>query len=104
MSEHKGVTITILGKDYVIACDDNERRELLDSANYLDRKMREIRDGGKIVGTDRIAVMAALNISHELLHNKTVQPSGNDIEGRIRSIHAKIERALHKGQQLEFEA
>jgi cell division protein ZapA len=60
------VTVNILGKEYKIACDPNEREELLRSAQALDEQMRKIRDSGKVNGTDRIAVMAALNIAHEL--------------------------------------
>jgi cell division protein ZapA len=99
------VAITILGKEYLIACQDDEKSELLSSASYLDRKMREIRDHGKVIGTDRIAVMAALNIAHELLHNKGDLTMANpDVEGRIRSIQEKIEEALHRSRQLELEA
>ncbi|MGR9085532.1 MAG: cell division protein ZapA [Gammaproteobacteria bacterium] len=60
------VAITIMGKEYKIACDPNERDELLRSAQKLDEQMRKIRDTGKVNGTDRIAVMAALNLAHEL--------------------------------------
>lgn len=99
------VSITILGKEYLIACQEDEKSELLSSANYLDRKMREIRDHGKVIGTDRIAVMAALNIAHELLHNKGELIMANpDVEGRIRSIQEKIEEALYRSRQLELEA
>jgi cell division protein ZapA len=61
------VSVRILEKEYQVACLPEERSELLDSAEYLNVKMREIRDGGNIVGLDRIAVMAALNLAHELL-------------------------------------
>jgi cell division protein ZapA len=99
------VSITILGKEYLIACQEDEKSELLSSANYLDKKMREIRDHGKVIGTDRIAVMAALNIAHELLHNKGELVMANpDVEGRIRSIQEKIEEALYRSRQLELEA
>ena len=61
------VSVRILEKEYQVACLPEERSELLDSAEYLNGKMREIRDAGNIVGLDRIAVMAALNLAHELL-------------------------------------
>ena len=61
------VSVRILEKEYQVACLPEERSELLDSAEYLNVKMREIRDAGNIVGLDRIAVMAALNLAHELL-------------------------------------
>jgi len=98
------VTITILGKEYLIACQDDEKNELLASAGYLDRKMREIRDHGKVIGTDRIAVMAALNIAHELLHDKTdLVMADPEMEGRIRNMQEKIEEALNRSRQLELE-
>lgn len=100
----KAVTVTILGKEYTVACPENERLELLESAGYLDKKMREIRDGGKVLGTDRIAVMAALNIAHELLHQKSGfnLGGGAEVEGRIRNLQAKIEDALFRSRQMEF--
>lgn len=99
------VAITILGKEYLIACSEDEKAELHASAGYLDKKMREIRDSGKVIGTDRIAVMAALNIAHELLHNKgNLSLADRDVEGRIRNIQEKIEEALYRSRQLEIEA
>ena len=59
--------VALLGRDYKVACKESERAELQDAVAFLDRRMREIRDGGKVAGADRIAVMAALNIAHELL-------------------------------------
>lgn len=60
------VTLNILGKEYKIACEPEEQDGLTESARQLDKKMRQIRDSGKVSGTDRIAVMAALNMAHEL--------------------------------------
>ena len=100
----QAVTITILGKEYLIACPEEERNQLLSSAEFLDKKMREIRDSGKVIGTDRIAVMAALNLANELLHNKSMDGQRDDaaVEGRIRNLQSKIEEALYRGRQLEF--
>jgi cell division protein ZapA len=106
MSDDKdtnAVTVTILDKEYLIACPEDERHDLIRSADYLDKKMREIRDAGKIIGSDRIAVMAALNISHELL---TQQGANGKIDSsigqRIRGLEAKIEDALYRSRQLEI--
>ena len=101
-----GITIHILDKEYMIACSEEERHDLQRSADYLDTKMREIRDSGKIVGSDRIAVMAALNISHELLAEdggteSTLAPSSS-AGTRIRSIQEKIDDALYRSRQLEI--
>src|SRR6059058_4686384 len=62
--------VTIFGREYKVACNESERAELAEAVAYLDRKMREIRDRGKVAGIDRIAVMAALNIAHELLRER----------------------------------
>lgn len=100
-----GITIHIMDKDYMIACQEEERQDLQRSAEYLDSKMREIRDSGKIVGTDRIAVMAALNISHELLTQEGSSSSGKastSVGTRIRSLQDKIEDALYRSRQLEI--
>jgi cell division protein ZapA len=101
----QAVSINILGKEYLVACPDEERKQLQSSADYLDSKMREIRDSGKVIGTDRIAVMAALNIAHELLHeNGSEIAVSHEIEGRIKDIQEKIENALFQSKQLELEA
>ena len=64
------IKVQILGKEYPVSCPADEQHDLLVAARYLDEKMREIRDNGRIIGTERIAVMAALNIAHELLQQK----------------------------------
>lgn len=64
------IKVQILGKEYPVSCPQDEQHELLLAARYLDDKTREIRDTGRIIGTERIAVMAALNIAHELLQIK----------------------------------
>jgi cell division protein ZapA len=98
--------VTILGREYRVACKENERAELRESVKYLDRRMREIRDAGKIAGAERIAVMAALNISNEMLHVKTdaaaapAAPAFDSapIERRISLMQAAIDRAMN-GQE-----
>jgi cell division protein ZapA len=62
--------ITLSGREYRVACKESERAELQEAVGFLDRRMREIRDSGKVGGADRIAVMAALNIAHELLRTR----------------------------------
>ncbi len=67
MSTSKAVDVDIMGREFRVTCPDEEREELLQAVTYLDKKMCEIRDNGKVVGSERIAIMAALNIAHELL-------------------------------------
>ena len=64
------VSVQILDKQYQVACPDNQRQELIESARLLDEQMRSIRDSGKVVGLERIAVMAALNLAHELIDTR----------------------------------
>jgi cell division protein ZapA len=61
------VRVSILGKEYQVACPPEERADLHASARLLDERMRSVRDGGRVVGADRIAVMVALNLAHEML-------------------------------------
>ena len=97
------VSVRILGKEYQVACPASERTDLLDSAEVLNNKMREIRDSGRIVGLDRIAVMAALNMANDLLHaqerDKTLE---GDISTRLKLISDRVESVLGNTQQLEL--
>ena len=103
MSNMEPVSVRIMDRDYLIACPAEERDALQDSARHLDRKMKEIRDSGKIVGAERIAVMAALNLTHELLQNRDLREGQNQsISARIRSLQEKIELALNQGKQMEL--
>ncbi len=103
MSELTRVSIRILEKEYHVACPPDERSDLLDSADMLNRKMREIRDSGKVVGLDRIAVMAALNLTNELLKSRgRDEESDAELAARLRSMRERVESALARGQQLEL--
>ena len=97
------VSVRLLDREYQVACPMDERSDLLDSAEYLDGKMREIRDSGKVVGLERIAVMAALNLANELIKQRK---QGTVVEGdlgaRLRSLRERVETALEKGRQLEL--
>lgn len=69
-ADAKGLQINVMGREFRVACPDNEQKGLLEAVDYLNKKMNEIRDAGKVVGLERIAIMAALNIAHELLSTK----------------------------------
>jgi cell division protein ZapA len=95
--------VHILDKEYLIACPEDERESLFASAEYLTEKMREIRDTGKIVGIDRIAVIAALNIAHELLEMRNGRDDfQSNISDRLRSLQQKIDSAINQGRQMEL--
>ena len=106
--------VHLLGRDYKVACKENERAELMDAVAFLDQRMREIRGTGKTAGVDRIAVMAALNIANELLRERKTAPSvppvtqatGGDLDAsaaqrRIVSMQAAIDQVL-AGQEKLF--
>ena len=97
------LSVRILEKEYYITCPIEERSALLDSAEFLNAKMREIRDSGKVVGLDRIAVIAALNMANELLRFRNRDSNlETDVGGRLRILRERVESALEKGQQLEL--
>ena len=104
MSEpYAQVSVRILDKEYQVTCPASERTDLLDSAEILNEKMREIRDSGRVVGLDRIAVMAALNMANDLLRaqarDKLLE---GDVSGRLKLISDRVESVLGGSQQLDF--
>jgi cell division protein ZapA len=106
MSERESsrpLSVRILEKEYFVACPPEERAALLDSAELLNARMKEIRDSGKIVGLDRIAVMAALNLAHEVIRLRA-RDTGSEQETthRLRHLRERVEAALENGQQLEL--
>ena len=97
------VSVRIMEKEYVVACPYDDRSALLDAAEFLNARMREIRDSGKVVGLDRIAVMAALNLAHEFLKGRDRESKlDSGIGHRVRALRERVEGALEKGQQLEL--
>jgi cell division protein ZapA len=92
----KTLDVTIMGRTYKVACSDEERNALLSAVAYLDRKMTEIKNAGRVASAERIAVMAALNIAHELLSSRN-HASGLDMEGlrrRMAAMEATLDQAL----------
>jgi cell division protein ZapA len=97
------VSVRILEKEYFVACPYEERSALLDSAEFLNARMREIRDSGKVVGLDRIAVMVALNLANELMKLKEREARlENEVLSRVRNVRERVETTLEKGKQLEM--
>lgn len=112
-------SVTILEKEYQVACPEDQQAELLLSARHLDEQMRAIRATGKVIGLERIAVMAALNISHELLQTRNGVASSDKKGGgktaasatkvseptdsaSLSGLNAKLDEALHQLRQLEI--
>ena len=97
----KTIEVNLLGRTYRVACDDDEREALTQAVAYLDAKMNEILKAGKVMGAERIAVMAALNVAHELLSVKL--GAGFDIghaKRRISAIESQLDAALAKQEKL----
>lgn len=101
MSTPHTFDVSILDREFRVACSPEERAELLEAVAYLDSKMREIRDAGKVVSVERIAIMAALNIAHELL---TMRVGGGldmaDFKRRMASMQAAIDDVLAEQERL----
>jgi cell division protein ZapA len=102
-SDQIAVSVNILDKEYRISCPPEERESLIQAATFIDGQMREIRQTGRVIGTERIAVMAALNIANDLLSDKQVKDdSSQTISRRIQRLQEKIEIALNSTNQLEL--
>jgi cell division protein ZapA len=98
------VSVKILDKEYQVACPEEQEADLVVSAKYLDKQMRDIRDTGKVIGLERIAVMAALNISYELLQASQETATGGpapEVES-VGRLNRKLDDALYQLRQLEI--
>ena len=99
--EVSGLDVNIMGREFRVSCTEEERRDLLKAVDYLNAKMREIRDSGKVIGVERIAIMAALNITHEYL--STRMDGGFDVgefKRRMLSMQAIIDQAMNSQVEL----
>ena len=97
------VSVRILDKEYTVKCPPDERTDLLDSAEVLNAKMREARDAAGVVGLDRIAVIAALNMASDLLHaqarDRLIE---GDLSARLKTISDRVDSVLGGSQQLDL--
>jgi cell division protein ZapA len=108
VSEKGALTVSLLGREFRVACPEGEERQLLAAAEYLNRKLKEVRDTGKVVGNERIAIMAALNIAHESMSKPGNAASGGSsleaasIRRRIAALQETLETALAADQEKLF--
>ena len=102
--EKGALTLSLLGREFRVACPDGEEKQLLASADYLNRKLKEVRDTGKVIGNERIAIMAALNIAHELMSNKPTATSNDagQFRRRIEAMQEMLDSALAADQEKLF--
>jgi cell division protein ZapA len=100
MAVVKTVDVTIMGREFTVACTDDERAGLMDAVSYLNKKMNDIRDAGKVVGVERIAIMTALNLSHEILNAKSGDIDIGDYKRRISLMQNQIDEAIASQNKL----
>ena len=97
------VTVKVLEKEYRISCPENEKPALLDAAEYLDNKMQTLKNSIGVVGVDRLAVITALNITHEMLQSQgTSEHLNSDIKNRLAALGKRIEDSLGHGDELDL--
>ncbi len=96
MTDAQPINISILDKNYKVACPAGEQSALLESAKFLDVKMREVRDSGTIMGSERIAVITALNLANELLNSSNVD---KELQPRLKNLESKISRVLEEARR-----
>lgn len=103
MSDQIPCTVTILDKEYRVSCGENEKKGLIESARYLDEKMKSLKSEIGVVGADRLAVIAALNITHEMLQSQnTADHLNHNIKDRLAALGRKIESSLGRGDELDL--
>ena len=100
-ADSKGLQINVMGREFRVACPEDEQKGLLEAVDYLNKKMNEIRDAGKVIGLERIAIMAALNIAHELL---TVKVGGGfdiaEVKRRMNRMETVLDQAMRDQSKL----
>ena len=99
-ADSKGLQINVMGREFRVACPEDEQKGLLEAVDYLNQKMGEIRDHGKVIGLERIAIMAALNIAHELLATKVGGFDIAQLKRRMDSMKTMLDQAMHDQSKL----
>jgi len=94
----EAISIEILDKQYTISCPPEEKQALLESAKILNDRLREVRGGGKVLGTERMAVMTALNVIHEYT---LLQKAQSDVDGTLQRLRGKISEAIGRREEIE---
>ncbi len=99
-SRQISLDVAIMGREFRVSCPEDEREGLLAAVSYLDRKMREIRDTGKVIGLERIAIMAALNITHDYLHARPPAADDRAVLAKVEQLNALLDAALAQQDNL----
>ena len=102
-TESNTLTVSIVGKDYQVACPAGEEQSLRDAAHYLPTLMESIRSSGRVVGLDRVAVMAALNVCNELLQSKSKHAEAQDlVNERVQKLSDRVADAINENKQMKI--
>lgn len=99
-TQNKGVNISIMGRDFSVACPPEEQDQLLEAAAFLDKNMKDIQKTGKIIGAERCAIMAALNITNDLLKLQKATAGQEQIQNRLEALQERIDDVLHEADTL----
>jgi cell division protein ZapA len=94
LSEKLSFRVSIMDRDFTVACDDGEQENLLAAAAYLDRQMRDIQRSGRVIGHERCAIMAALNIANQFLQGNTAPAVSRQNERRIEDLLSRIDAVI----------
>lgn len=97
---HQNIRVTILGKEYSVVCSPDQKDALYKAASHLNDRMQYIQQSGKVIGTERCAIMAALNITHELLALKEQSAHSIEVTSQLQALTQKLEAAVQEQKQL----
>ena len=89
-----GVNVAIMGREFSVACLPHEEQDLIEAARFLDEQMQEIQRSGKIIGAERCAIMAALNIANDLIKERKTAHQSDELAGRLKNLQNKIDDAM----------
>jgi len=102
-AENNTLTVSIVGKDYQVACPAGEEESLREAAHYLHKLMESIRASGRVVGLDRVAVMAALNVSNELLQSKNSRADSQaKVTTQVQKLSDRVADAISANKQMQI--
>ncbi len=96
--QSKGINISIMGRDFSVACPPEEQDNLVEASRYLDKNMKEIQKTGKIIGAERCAIMAALNITNDLLQLQKATEGQERVQARLSSLQERIDEVLREAE------
>ncbi len=99
-AQNRGINISIMGRDFSVACPPEEQEDLLEAARYLDKNMKEIQKTGKIIGAERCAIMAALNITNDLLKLQKSTAGQDKVQARLSSLQERIDEVLREAESV----